>query len=144
MIISKRLALAVLCLLTSGILVAQYSESVVNIVWGEELKESEKNTFDDLAGWDDEGFYIVKKEKRDFMLSYFDKSLNEQKSTVIDLKDFGKKRVYEQCIYFSDKLCLFSTELFKMKLMKYFYIQTLDKNNFVPNNDDDDESSQIY
>ncbi|MCB0807430.1 MAG: hypothetical protein KDC05_16680, partial [Bacteroidales bacterium] len=84
MIISKRLALAVLCLLTSVILVAQYSESVVNIVWGEELKESEKNTFDDLAGWDDEGFYIVKKEKRDFMLSYFDKSLNEQKSTVID------------------------------------------------------------
>ncbi|MBI9053411.1 MAG: hypothetical protein JEY96_06305 [Bacteroidales bacterium] len=113
---------------------SQEISNKVDINLGAEQKESKKITLSDIAGYDETGFYAVKRKRNAFgfvssiTLEHFDNKQNFTKSVELDLKYQKKDMYYRFIIHINDELFLFSS--FKNQKLKqnFLFIQSIDKN----------------
>jgi hypothetical protein len=88
---------------------SQQNAQNVNILMGQEVKASKRATLEDIVGYDSNGYYVLKFDKADLMLEYYDKQLNLKRSELLDMRAGGKEKQYEFIVQLNNKLYLFAS-----------------------------------
>ncbi len=135
----KSIFILLLVFLTSQISFGQNQSKKVDIIWGNELKASKKNTLDDVVGYDETGFYVKKSKLSLFayniFLEHYDKKMNLTKTVELNLKEQNKQIYYEGIIQLKDKLyCFFSSRDSHIKKNTLF-MQEINKRTLQLTND---------
>ncbi|HRX95792.1 MAG TPA: hypothetical protein P5514_02505 [Bacteroidales bacterium] len=107
----------------------------VHIQWGAALKEKKTNTLDDIVGYDDSGFFITKSVKRKIFIEHFNQELKKTNSRELVIEEGGKKRLYQGIKQINGELYLFSSFLNQKHKKHYLFVQTLNKQTLLPEND---------
>lgn len=108
--------------------------------WGPELKRSKKELFVDVVGADQNTIYTtVKTVKRfsqgKYSLIAFDDKFRLSRANMINLKENGVDKTYEDIIQFNDELYLLSSFRNQKLKKNYLFAQTVDKKSLLPNRD---------
>ncbi|MGB3182728.1 MAG: hypothetical protein WBB45_15160 [Cyclobacteriaceae bacterium] len=115
----------------------------VAIDWSPRLAERGTNTLEDIIGFDDTGYYVLKRQEKgagltfllgsnmgmrpDYTIERFGHDMKPQKSRLIDLKNDGRKRDMEGILYFQDRLLMFTTFTDKGAKTKELFLEEIDK-----------------
>lgn len=111
---------------------AQKKTEQVDILWGPEQKESGKSTLSDIIGYDETGFYALKKRfkaygKEAFFLAHYDNEMVKTKSEELLLRHAKKKMTYNFSIYLKNNLYIFSSQQDQKLKKNILYVQRVDK-----------------
>ena len=93
---------------------AQSKSKKVDVLWGEELKESKKNTLSDIIAYDHTGFYALKIKmqlssfKKSIIVEHFNNKMNKTNSVKLDLKYKNKDKYFKDLLYLDDVIYLFT------------------------------------
>lgn len=121
---------------------SQNKSKNVDIVYGEEIKESKRSNLEEIIGYDETGIYILKNEgdgmfsKGSSFIEHFDKNMNQTKSEELIIEDGkGEERDFEFFAYMNNTIYLFSSIEDKKTDYIQLYAQTVNKKTLRPNKD---------
>ena len=137
-----KLAATIFLLLLTFSSFSQNDPVAVDIVWGEEIKESSRATLNDIVGYDESGVYTLLSQRKSFTrygalitLQHFNPLLKKVNELKIDLRE-GNRTVYlERIIQLKEKLYLFSSYNDPKEKKNKLFVQTVNKKNLTLNED---------
>src|SRR5690349_12974915 len=101
-------------LITTTVLTAQ--QAGLKVKWGREFSAPRSSTVSDIIGFDQTGFYVLKKTFRGGLLGRqvpnierFDNNLNMVKSIELDLTEAGEKTNLQYLLHLNGRLLMFSS-----------------------------------
>ncbi|MFA0962361.1 hypothetical protein AB9P05_11175 [Roseivirga sp. BDSF3-8] len=119
----------------------------VEISWSPKLEERGTNTLEDIVGYDETGFYVLKRQERGagltfllgsnmgmrphYLIEHFDNDMKPTKSKMLEMKHEGNKLDMEGVLYFQDRLLLFTTYTDKDARVKQLFLEELDKKSLM-------------
>lgn len=137
---------AILLLIT--ILFSQFSimtyadNDIVDITWGDDLKESRKSTLSDIIAYDESGFYTLSTKvggvygNNDLVkISHFDNQIKLVKEAELELLLGKKEMEFEFSVQMNSEIYVFSSYADKKTKKNALYTQTLNKKTLLLNND---------
>lgn len=115
---------------------AQAKSKKVDILWGQEQRESQKSTLSDIVGYDETGIYAIKKTLKGFhkifidsiTLEHYNNKMIQTKSIDLDLTRKNNGRYFGGMMHINDVLYAFSTYKDKQSKQNLLYLQKVDKN----------------
>jgi hypothetical protein len=111
---------------------SQIDTGSVRIINGDKHIASRTSEFEKIIGYDETGFYVLRKEFR-YVLEHYDNDLNLTKAEYPKLFQGLTTFELEYAILFHGELYLFtSTQYFKKKVL---YVETINKSTLEQNND---------
>lgn len=139
----KQLLLIFCLIIFSGpFIYGQVKSKKVDVLWGDEQKESRKATLSDVVGYDETGIYAIKRQNKGlyslnttFTLVKYDKKMNESVSVEIDLEEQNKKKSLEFIVQLNKELYLFSSFTNQKLKTNFLFVQSINKHKLTPNND---------
>lgn len=138
----KRIILIIMVVIITNLqLIGQSKSKAIDLKWGAEFEESSSITLDEIVGYDNTGFYAVKRKgsinPHLFSIDHFNNELNRTKYLDLVLKDSKEKREREPSfvIHMNNTLYLFSVYFDKREAKNTLFVQTIDKSSFKINND---------
>ncbi|NOQ25811.1 MAG: hypothetical protein GQ564_10660 [Bacteroidales bacterium] len=130
--------LSLLILNSSG----QEKSNKVDILWGDEQKESKKTTLSDIVGHDETGIYALKTKRKGFYgmnstitLEHYNNKLNQTNSVSLELIYQKKKMNFEFIIHHNNELYLYSSFINKKLNHNFLFVQTINKKTLQFNQD---------
>jgi hypothetical protein len=121
---------------------SQKKSKSVDIISGEEIKESRSSNLESIIGYDETGIYVLKTEgggmfsSEASFIEHFDNKMNQTKSEEVIITDKrGDERFFESFVYMSNTIYLFSSTEDKKSDFVELYAQTVNKKTLRPNND---------
>lgn len=137
------IAAILLCLCTLPTWAQTSMSDNVAIDWSPTLEERGTNTLEDIIGYDETGFYVLKRQEKgagltfllgsnmgmkpDYTIERFGHDMKPQASRLLDLKHEGRKRDMEGILYFQDRLLMFTTFTDKGEKVKELFLEEIDK-----------------
>lgn len=138
----KTIVLLILSNLIALGAISQTKSKKVDIIWGNEYKQSKKSTLSDVVGYDDTGIYALKFKaggvyglNSKYTLEHYDNEMNLSKSYELILEEGKKNRDLEFISILDNNLYLFSSFRNQKLKKKFLFVQTVDNNTLKPNND---------
>jgi hypothetical protein len=102
------------------------------VMLSEQIGSSKRETLEDIVGYDQTGYYVLKNYKGKPVVARFSKGLKLEYSVELDLGKGNKKREYERIVQIKDKLYLFTSENESATKLNVLYAQQLDKASLQP------------
>jgi hypothetical protein len=119
-------------LFIAGNIFSQIDTGRVRIINGDKHIASRTSEFEKIIGYDETGFYVLRKEFR-YVLEHYDNDLNLTKAVYPKLYQGLTTFELEYAILFHGELYLFtSTQYFKKKVL---YVETINKSTLEQNDD---------
>lgn len=120
-----------LMLLVLG-LTAQVTLENGNLYIGPEIKSDKRGTLEDIIGMDQNGYYTIRAEPKNFYLEHYDKDLNLNKSEEIVLGKGGDKKYLEFAEQLKGEIYLFTSQFDGSVKSKVLSAVKIDRNTLKP------------
>ncbi len=127
----KNLLICLIIFAAINIGLGQQPTDKVKIEWGEALKGSKKASLEDVIGYDDNGYYILKTDGKSY-IELLDDQLYLKTSTQLNLKDIEKGLEQEGLIYFNDEILLLTSKRDRTTKVNTLYMQKVNKTLLKP------------
>lgn len=138
----KIIILLLIILPISTISKAQTASEKVDILWGDELKESKKATLSDVIAYDGSGFYTISTRaggvygnNETVKISHFNNKVKLVKEAELELYLGKKDMEFEFFVQMNSQIHVFSSYANKKTKTNGLYTQTINKKTLLPNND---------
>ncbi len=120
----------------------QMKSDKVTIQQGPEYKDMRKARLADIVAYDETGFYTLKFVNKglygfnsEVYIEHFDNDLKLTKSVKLDLSVKRDERHYQGMVYINNDLYFFTSYQDRKQKKLSMYVQTIDKQTLIPNND---------
>ena len=114
---------------------AQLKTDKVDILWGQELKDSKKATLSDIVGYDNTGIYAIKTQRKGLYgarssarLEHYDNAMNQSRSVELALPE----RDLEFILQLDNQLYLFTSFRNQRLRRNLLFVQGINKNSLLP------------
>jgi len=120
---------------------AQSKSKKIDVVFGEEQKESKKLTLVDIIGHDYTGIYALKTKYKllnynnNIVIEHFDNKMNRTNSVKLSLTYKKKYKFLEAFMHIDDILYLYTSHPDKKTKKNLLFVETINKQSLLPNND---------
>ena len=119
---------------------ASSQNSTSKLKWGKEFDAPRNSTVEDIIGFDNTGFYVLKGKIRvslfgsnTLSLERFDNNMNPSKSIELELKEKGKDSYLEYVVHLNNRLLLFSSFPDQRTKINSLFVQEVDKQSLMLN-----------
>lgn len=123
-------------LITTTVLTAQ--QAGLKVKWGREFSAPRSSTVSDIIGFDQTGFYVLKKTFRGGLLGRqvpnierFDNNLNMVKSIELDLTEAGEKTNLQYLLHLNGRLLMFSSFPNQQTKRNVLFVQQVNKQSLM-------------
>lgn len=137
--IKKNLSALILALIVCANTAWSQGQKIdTDIIIGEQFKNSKKISVSKIFGADDNGFYILKRKRKDdfkIIFEHYNSEMNQVQISEITFETKHKKRSYEFTIDLGDEIFVFSSFKNEKHKKNYLFAQSLNKTTLQLNND---------
>lgn len=117
------------------ILSVSFAQKSVSVVEGGSYKQSKRDVFQGVVGYDQTGTYTIRSHGKKIFLEHYNAQMNRSKFVELNLEQMGKKTRYEAIVQTDNKLYLFTSFENKKLNQNFLFSQTINKKTLTVNND---------
>ncbi len=126
----KVIVLSFILFFFNSVVQSQSLSNKLDIQWGDEMKESRRETLADIVGSDETGFYALKVKgafSPSFTLQHYNLNLKQTKEVELELEGKEGERELEWVSFLNGEIYVFSSRADKKTKKNKLYVQKVDK-----------------
>ncbi len=114
---------------------AIHAQTPANVYIGPEIKTEKRGTLEDVIGYDQQGYYMIRVEPQKFFLEQYDKDLNLKKSQEIELGKGLNRKTLEFAEQLDEEIYLFTSLKNQPTKERILYSTLVDRKTLRPKED---------